>query len=44
VVMEWIPYSSVVRCWLYLVAKTLGVGPARRCLVTVVYGGAFSRV
>jgi hypothetical protein len=31
--LEKIPGVSAVRRWLYFVAKTLGVGPARRCLV-----------
>jgi hypothetical protein len=33
---------GAVRRWLYLIAKALGVGPARRCLVAVVGSDAFS--
>jgi hypothetical protein len=28
-----VPRVGAVRCWFYLVAKALGVGPARQCLV-----------
>jgi hypothetical protein len=37
--LEKVAIAGFVRCWLYLAAKALGVGPARHCLVLLYDSG-----